>query len=147
MSLILNEDLDEIYASLEHSIPKILGKQILITGAAGFLGRYFMSLFHTINLRNKDNPIKIVALDNYITSTANSDELWQKTSPDIEWIFGDANIAAQLPNKFDYIIHAAGIASPQHYRANPLETIDVAVKVTRNLLEKAKASNYSMLFF
>ena len=147
MPLILNEDLDEIYESLEDSIPKMLGKQILITGAAGFLGRYFMSLFHTINLRNKENPIKIVALDNYITSAANSDELWQRTSPDIEWIFGDANIAAQLPNKFDYIIHAAGIASPQHYRANPLETIDVAVQVTRNLLEKAKQSKARMLFF
>jgi UDP-glucuronate decarboxylase len=147
MPLILEQDLDEIYQSLDRSIPKMLGKQILITGAAGFLGRYFMSLFHTINLRHTENPIKIVALDNYITSGSNSDELWQKTSPDIEWIFGDANIAAQLPNKFDYIIHAAGIASPQHYRANPLETVDVAVKVTRNLLEKAKSDKSRMLFF
>ena len=147
MALIVKEDLEEIYLSLDESIPKMLGKQVLITGAAGFLGRYFMSLFHTINLKNPENPMKIVALDNYITSTSNSDELWQKTSPDIEWIFGDALIASQLPNKFDYIIHAAGIASPQHYRANPLATVDVAVQVTRSLLEKAKNDKSRMLFF
>ena len=147
MGLVLEEDLEEIFFSLKESIPKILGKQVLVTGAAGFLGRYFMSLFHAINLKNPDNPVKIVALDNYSTSASNSDELWQKTSPDIEWIFGDASIASQLPNQFDYIIHAAGIASPQHYRANPLATVDVAVQVTRGLLEKSKKDKSRMLFF
>jgi UDP-glucuronate decarboxylase len=67
--------------------------------------------------------------------------------PNFEWIYGDAIIGAQLPDKFDYIIHAAGIASPQHYRANPLATIDVAVNVTRALLERAKSDSARMLFF
>jgi UDP-glucuronate decarboxylase len=52
-----------------------------------------------------------------------------------------------LPDRFDYILHAAGIASPQHYRANPLLTIDVTINVTRALLEKAKNDNSRMVFF
>lgn len=147
MKLVIDEDIKEIHAQLMSSLPKLLGKQVLVTGAAGFLGRYFMSLLNLINEMNPTQPVKIVALDNYITSSQLSDQPWQKISPEIEWIYGDARIGAQLPNKFDYIIHAAGIASPQHYRANPLETISVAVDVTRDLLEKARVDKSRLLFF
>lgn len=147
MEMVLSSDIEEIYSGLQDSLPKLRGKEILITGAAGFLGRYFMSLFHLFNERNSDSPVTIVALDSYITSSNTTDQSWQRTSPHIEWIFGDAEIGSQLPNKFDYIIHAAGIASPQHYRAHPLQTIDVAVGVTRKLLEKAKLDNSRLLFF
>jgi len=145
--MLMDSDIEEIYQSSHLSVENLLGKQILITGAAGFLGRYFMAFFNLVNERNPDNPASIVALDSYITSSNREDQPWQRTSPQIEWIFGDASIGAQLPNKFDYIIHAAGIASPEHYRANPLETIKVAVDVTRDLLEKAKKDNSRFLFF
>lgn len=147
MKMLIESDIEEIYDNLGPTLNKILGKTILITGAAGFLGRYFMSLFNLVNVKHPDNPVTIVALDNYITSSNSEDQPWQKTSPSIEWIYGDASIGAQLPNKFDYIIHAAGIASPEHYRARPLETIMVAVDVTRALLEKAKSDKSRLLFF
>lgn len=145
--MIIESDIDEIYENLGATLNKILGKTILVTGAAGFLGRYFMSLFNLVNDKNPNSPVTIVALDNYITSSNSEDQHWQKTSPNIEWIYGDALIGAQLPNKFDYIIHAAGIASPEHYRAKPLETIMVAVDVTRALLEKANKDKSRLLFF
>ena len=106
-----------------------------------------MAVFNHLNEKNPDNPITVVALDNYIT-TPNSETSGRfESSKHVEWIFGDAKIGSQLPNKFDYIIHAAGIASPEHYRANPLQTIDVAVNVTRELLEKAKNDGARMIFF
>lgn len=106
-----------------------------------------MAVFNHLNEKNPDNPITVVALDNYIT-TPNSETSGRfESSKHVEWIFGDAKIGSQLPNKFDYIIHAAGIASPEHYRANPLQTIDVAVNVTRELLEKAKNDCARMIFF
>jgi UDP-glucuronate decarboxylase len=98
-------------------------------------------------LTTPNNPISIIALDNYITSNSPLDENIMRGDKNIEWIVGDASIAAQLPNKFDFIIHCAGIASPEHYRANPLLTIDVTINVTRSLLERAKKDKSKMLFF
>jgi len=147
MEFVTTQDIDEIVSSNESALSKILGKEILLTGAAGFLGRYFMAVLNRLNELNPSNPIKIVALDNYITTpNANSTNRFESTKH-VEWIFGDAKIGSQLPNRFDYIIHAAGIASPEHYRANPLQTIDVAVNVTRELLEKAKLDSARMIFF
>jgi UDP-glucuronate decarboxylase len=147
-STVLRSDIEEIYDRNLELIQSILGKQVLITGAGGFLGRYFISLFLHANRMNKATPISVVALENYVTQNATADEERFKTlDKNIEWIFGDAIIGAELPNKFDFVIHAAGIASPEHYRANPLETIHVAVDVTRKLLEKCVINKSKMLFF
>ena len=147
MEMVLEEDIKEIFETMESSIKKMHGKTVLITGAAGFLGRYFMSLLTYSNRLNSEKPITIIALDNYITSGKPSGNNVLRNDENVEWIVGDASIGSQLPNKFDYIIHTAGIASPEHYRANPLLTIDVTINVTKSLLERAKTDNSRMLFF
>jgi UDP-glucuronate decarboxylase len=147
MEMVLDEDIRTIYDSLGQSIERLYGKTVLITGAAGFLGRYFMSLLTYANEINSSDPITIIALDNYVTSGIPQGNNILRNDKNVEWIVGDASIGSQLPNQFDFIIHTAGIASPEHYRANPLLTIDVTINVTRSLLERAKQDNSRMLFF
>jgi UDP-glucuronate decarboxylase len=147
MKMVLESDIKEIYSSAEPLLETLKGKNLLITGAAGFLGRYFMSTFNHFNDLHPGNEINVVALDNYVTSSKSMDQPWQRTSSSIEWIYGDASLGEKLPNKFDFIIHAAGIASPHHYRANPIETFEVAVNVTKGLLGKAATDYSRMLFF
>ena len=145
MHLYLDEDIKEIANSIPDTLRKLSGKTVLLTGAGGFLGRYFVAVLKHVNAQPGFNPIRVVAMDNYVSSVK-----WNPNEDldiNFEWIYGDAILGAQLPDKYDYIIHAAGIASPQHYRANPLATIDVAVNVTRELLEKANKDNARMLFF
>jgi UDP-glucuronate decarboxylase len=42
---------------------------------------------------------------------------------------------------FDYIVHAAGIASPMFYRAHPLKCIDANINGLRNLLDYSVAGS------
>jgi UDP-glucuronate decarboxylase len=146
MKYVVDSDVEEIFLTMKSSLEKLSGKTIVITGAAGFLGRYFLSVFARAN-QSLGIPIKMIGIDNYITSNEEYSEGNYRNLPNLEWIYGDALIASQLPNKFDYILHASGIASPQHYRANPLLTIDVTINVTRSLLERAKTDNSRMIFF
>lgn len=146
MKYFLDEDISRITHDLKFTLDKLNGKKILITGAGGFLGRYFVAVLKEFN-KYASNPISIVALDNYVTSNPSVATNHLKLDPNIEWIYGDATLGSQLPDKFNYILHVAGIASPEHYRAKPLETIDVAVSVTRVLLEKARVDHSRVLFF
>ena len=85
MNFFIDSDIEEIVLRLSNSLLKMCGKKVLITGAAGFLGRYFVAVFQQFNL-NTDNPISIVALDNYITSEHVKNNDPRKIDPNIEWI-------------------------------------------------------------
>ena len=142
----LEGDIVRIADRIELDLLKANGSNVLITGASGFLGKYFMATFAEFNRRHPEKPFKIVAIDNHVTSpevVIPSRDL----GPNVEWIYADAKVASELPDTFHYIIHAAGIASPQHYRAKPLETIEVTVGVTDRLLERAKKDAARLLFF
>ena len=53
-----------------------------------------------------------------------------------------------IKEKTHFIIHAAGIASPKFYRKYIIETIDVGVLGTKNMLELAKKNKAeSVMFF
>ena len=102
-------------------------KTVLITGAAGFLGRHI--------IRSLPSDCEIIAVDNQITGGEFVDQSnVHNSTADIT-----SNFIRIGPVQLHYIFHAAGIASPVFYRKYPLETIDVAVKGTRYMLELAKA--------
>ena len=146
MMTYFKDDIQQIIDGLGNCEEKLSNSSILLTGASGFLGKYFMAVLSGIKEKFPKSNLRVVAIDNYTTSRR--EEIAQSDIGDhVEWIYADAKLASELPDKFDYIIHAAGIASPQHYRAKPLETIYVAVDVTRSLLERAKQDSARFLFF
>jgi len=147
MEMFRPSDIVEIENNLGETLNKLSGKTILLTGAGGFLGRYFMELFRSHNRKEACNPIRVIALDSFVVAPEQKQQPRVEKDENIEWIYGDASIGADYPERFNFIIHAAGIASPEHYRAHPLETIDVAVNVTRKLLDRAKKDQAKMLFF
>lgn len=116
-------------------------KRVLITGAAGFLGRAFLSYFKHLNETVLINtPVKIIAVDNFIVGSPNLDEF--KGDKNVKTI--SHNVIEPIPGKhfsgfkrIDYLIGAAGLASPKMYRKFPEETIDVSVLGTKNLLRLA----------
>ena len=89
--------------------------------------------------------MKVIVLDNLITSGKEGSEI-----PDFENIqFLNHNVVLpfEIEKDLDYIIHAAGIASPYYYRAYPLETLEVAIHGTQNMLKVAKAKSAKLTFF
>lgn len=146
MKYYLESDIEEIVLATSKSLEKLEGKVVLITGATGFLGRYFIATLKKFN-EGALTPVTVIAIDNHVTSAHVKLHGDDDRDVNIEWVTGDAGIGANLPKKFDYVIHAAGIASPEHYRANPIETINVAVNVTKDLLDRARANQARMLYF
>ena len=119
-------------------------KHILLTGGNGFLGKYFTKTIDEFNKIYKKN-IRLTVIDNL----AMSKNIFAKTlnSKNIKFINADASKKIKINMSLDYIIHAAGIASPFYYRAKPLETLDVAVNGLRNILDIAKKRKTKVLFF
>ena len=115
-------------------------KCILITGANGFIGKYFIEVFMEYNKFLK-KPIKLTAID--ITFKKN---VYYKNK-NLSVLKKDVSKKLKINKKIDIIIHAAGIASPFYYRQKPLETLDVTINGTRNLLNIAKQNKAKFIFF
>jgi len=144
---IIKKDLDSIVNSIKSKAKSLEGKRILISGGAGFLGSYIIASIHQINKKLLKKPCKVISIDNYITGKKRRilEEIKDKN-----FLFLEANIIKPLniKDKVDYIIHAAGLASPVYYQKYPLETIESAIQGAKNLLELAKINKIkSFLYF
>ena len=137
---LLDEDLDAVCSDLKAEFGAMSGGRLLVTGGAGFLGYYLVqAVLHWNDTRAAGNKIDLVVYDNYARGIAPwLEEL--SVRDDVQLRRHD--MIEPLPKDmghFDYIVHAAGIASPIYYRAQPLKCIDANINGLRNLLDYAVA--------
>ena len=142
---LLNSDIDEICHRIAEPAQAMAGKSILLTGSRGFLGRYFIEIFARLNEDILDQPVTLTAFDNLITSGKEGAEIPEIRN--MRFVNQDVTKPFDWDGPLDYVIHAAGIASPYYYRAYPLETLEVAITGTRKMLELAEAHSARFVFF
>ena len=112
-------------------------KIILVTGGAGFLGRHLCA-------KLLENPLnKVICLDNFITGKETNIEEF-KSNSNFKLLNFDITKKLFLPH-VDEIYHLASLASPDKYKAYPIETIMVNFEGTKNVLDLAKVHNAKVL--
>ncbi len=142
---LLFNDIEQIVENISDISYQFSGKTILLTGGRGFLGRYFMQIFNLLNEQVLKEKAKVIVLDNLITSGKEGAQI--PSYENIEFINHNVIEKFSADEKIDFIIHAAGIASPYYYRAYPLETLEVAINGTKNMLELAEQKSARLTFF
>ncbi len=147
---LLKSDTEEVAKNLPSDVmSEFAGKRVLITGGRGFLGRYFTEAFVSINrwLESQDaEPCELVILDNLITAGAEGAKF--DSTRHIAFVEHDIIQPFHPERPVDFIIHAAGIASPFYYRKYPLETLEVATTGLKNMMGVARKNpNCKITFF
>ena len=112
-------------------------KNILITGAAGFLGSHLCDLYV-----KKD--FHVIAMDNLITGDLKNINHLLKYD-NFEFINHDITNYIDISCRLDYILHFASPASPIDYLKIPIQTLKVGSLGTHNCLGLAKSKNSRIL--
>ena len=133
MNEILLEDYKQI-ASAEY-IPweKLQDKTILVTGACGLIGSTLVNALLYANEAQKLN-LKVIALD--ISKTVFAERF--ETNSALGFIEASVEQLPKIEKDIDYIVHAASPTASKYFVEHPVETINIAVNGTRNMLELAK---------
>ncbi len=109
------------------------GSRILITGGLGLIGSAIVDLILWLN-KNERYGCQISIAD---INRARFNDLYQDVD-ELAFIQYDANKPINFGIDFDYIIHCAGLASPQLYVTAPVETMTTNISGVSNLLEACK---------
>ena len=143
---IIKDDLKNIISE-KLSWVKFKNKNILITGANGFLASYIVKSLLSANIYYKLN-LKIYCLVRNRKSRLNRLKFIKKNK-NLKIIYHNLNnpLPKKLPNA-DFIIHSASQASPKYYKTDPVGTLLPNSIGTFNLLEYAiKCKSEKFLFF
>lgn len=143
----LNKDILAIIKGVGTDMFQMLsGRSVLISGGSGFLGSWFVSVIHYLNENMLEKPCTVYVVDSYIAADKQN-SLQSIKSKHIFYKQGDIS-TFELDGQVDYIIHAAGIASPVYYRKYPIETIEGMVLGLINLMKfSIKTKPLSVLCF
>ena len=136
---VRDADIDHILTSAADAFERLAGSDLLITGGGGFLGYYLTQAALAYGDRDPARPIRVTVFDSFIRGLPDwLDDL--RDHPRLTVRAQDLRdpLPADMPD-FDYIIHAAGIASPTYYRMHPIETMDANITGLRTLLDHAVA--------
>ena len=108
-------------------------EQVLITGAAGFLGSHLCERF-------LDEGYRVIGMDNLITGNLTNIEHLMLNE---NFVFSNHDVSdfVNVPGKLKYILHFASPASPIDYLKIPIQTLKVSSLGTHNLLGLAKDKN------
>lgn len=140
-------DLNQVLGDIKKEAKALEGKTVLISGGAGFIGSYIVSLLYLLNKKLLKKKCKVISLDNYITGTKQN-FIVDIQDENFKFLHHDVRLHLNINEKIDFIIHAAGLASPYYYKKYPLETIESAIFGAKNLLDLARIYNIeSFLFF
>ena len=113
---------------------KLRDTTVLVTGATGRLGMYFVYALKEANRRWGLN-IRIVAL---ARNPEKIQALYGEWEQDMVVLAQDVTQPIEYGETVDYIIHTAGLASPSDFTTRPVDTLWGHVMGTRNVLELAK---------
>lgn len=139
-SQIYLSDIEKVIANFD--LQPLQGCSIIVTGGLGLICSSFVDLLVHYNTIKNAN-LKIYVAD------INADYFGIRYShcPCVEYIPYDATKPISFDLEADYIIHGAGLASPELYVSKPVETMLSNFNGVLNLLEYAKAHRVKRMLY
>jgi UDP-glucuronate decarboxylase len=132
---IISQDIERIKSAVKGE--PFAGKKVLITGGAGFIGSWLCDVLVGFGA-------DITAVDDLSTGrTKNIDHLTKNAL--FKFVKSDV-CTFKSEEKFNFIFHMAGHASPDEYQAHPIETLQTSASGSFVMAEMAKKNGATLLF-
>ena len=137
------EDLDSICQADFIEWERLKNTSILVTGGTGLIGSTLIKALCYAN-EKRNLQLKILAL---VRNLQKAENLLGKPNEVLQFIQGSVEDLPIIEESVDYIIHGASPTASRFFVQHPVETIEIAVKGTSNLLGLAKGKHTKGLVY
>ena len=127
MNKILRDDFQSVYDALGKKLLPLKGRSVLVSGANGMLAGYMVKFLSWLSTTH-GYELKISGIVRQM----------KQEVPGVNYITGDV-CHVTLHGQYDFIIHAASLASPVHYGSDPIGVSLPNILGTVNLLKHAES--------
>ena len=138
---ILEEDFSSLKTSFDFSLLK--NSSVFVTGATGLLGSQILLFLDYLN-RTENYSMTLIGL---IRNEDKAKKVFGNSYQNITFIIGNVLKLPEIPQHIDYIIHGASVTSSLDFVSKPVETIDIAINGTMNILRFAEAKNVKSMVY
>ncbi|MGD0899798.1 MAG: NAD-dependent epimerase/dehydratase family protein [Thermoguttaceae bacterium] len=143
---IIEEDLRAI-AAADLPWSAFQDRCVVISGANGFLPAYMVETLLYLNERSPRQKTRVVGLVRNLPRAAKRFKAYAGR-PDFELLAHDVTQPLPAVPRGDFVVHAAGQASPKYFGSDPVGTLSANVLGTHHLLALARQSRAEgFLFF
>jgi nucleoside-diphosphate-sugar epimerase len=129
---IISDDCKKILGNV--NLDELKSKTILITGASGLIGNYFLGCLWNL-LNKKPSDTKVFAVLHSEPLPYFKEFLEYEGAEILTGDLSDDGFLKSLPNA-DHIIHAAGYGQPGRFMEEPIKTLKLNTSATFSLFEK-----------
>ncbi len=132
---IISEDIQRIKREVKGNVFE--GKKTLVTGGAGFIGSWICDILVSFGA-------ELTVVDDLSTGRMKNIEHLAKNA-NFRFIQSDV-CTFKSEEKFDFILHLAGHASPDEYQKHPIETLQTSALGTFSMAELARKNDATLMF-
>lgn len=129
------QDYLEILDRNQNELKTLHNKTLFVTGATGFIGSAFVKAILYYNI-NSNADIKIVGL---VRDINRAEKIFASLiSDNLFFVEGTVENLPSINYQIDYILHGASMTSSADFVNKPVDTIEITLKGTENILKLAK---------
>lgn len=139
-NLIYENDSKSICESINSK--RFMNATFLITGGTGLIGS---TLVRSLLYANHHNSLHLKIIL-WVRNRKKAESIFG-SKKEIEYIESDIVRMPRISNNIDYIVHCANPTSSKFFLNNPVDTIDIATKGTKNTLEIARQNKIKSMIF
>lgn len=134
--MILDEDIKQITSDSTIEWGKLAGANVLVTGATGLIGSLCIKTMLALDL-----GVHVFAL------VRNRERAEAMLGKSVEYVVGDIRTPINISSNIDYVIHCASNTKSKVMIDEPIETFDIVVTGTRNILQYCNEQHVKGLLF
>lgn len=134
--MILDDDINRIVNDKNIDWKVLHGANVLVTGATGLIGSLCIKA-----MLNLDYSVNIYAL------VRDEEKARLLLGNEVNYVVGDVRSPIDLSVSPDYIIHCAAVTKSKMMIESPVETLDILINGTKNILNLAKNNDTKSIVY